>query len=68
MAKQTNDKAMNAALTDETLMAFADGELQGDERQRVEEALEQDASLRARLQVFERTGRRSSGSTRPWVR
>lgn len=48
---------MSAEISDETLMAFVDGELASDERQRVEKALEEDAALRDRLQIFERTGR-----------
>ncbi len=48
---------MSADITDETLMAFVDGELEAGERQRVAAALEHDADLRARLQVFEQTGR-----------
>ena len=57
MAKQTNDRDMSAAPTDETLMAFVDGELDAGECRRVEQALERDPSLRDRLQAFERTGR-----------
>lgn len=48
---------MSAEITDETLMAFVDGELEAGERQRVTAALEHDADLRARLQMFEQTGR-----------
>lgn len=48
---------MRRDITDETLMAYADGELAPDERQRVADALENDADLRARLQIFEQTGR-----------
>lgn len=48
---------MREDITDEMLMAYADGELAPEERQRISDALEQDADLRARLQIFERTGR-----------
>jgi hypothetical protein len=41
------------SVDDETLMAFADGELSGDARAAVEAALAQDSALRARLQAHE---------------
>ena len=46
-----------ANLSDETLMAFADGELAPGERARVEAALVADATGRARLEIFIVTGR-----------
>jgi anti-sigma factor RsiW len=39
-------------ISDETLMAFADGDLQPDERRTVREALTQDASLIEKLESF----------------
>lgn len=44
-------------LSDETLMAFADGELDAVTRARVAAQAEKDSSLRARLAAFEATGR-----------
>jgi hypothetical protein len=46
-----------AHLSDETLMAFADGELAPAERARVEAALAKDAESRAHLEIFVVTGR-----------
>lgn len=47
-------------VSDETLMAFADGELPPAERIHIESALARDPGLRARLEIFEATGRRLS--------
>lgn len=44
-------------VTDELLMAFADGELDAAERSRLERALADNPALRARLRIFEHTGR-----------
>lgn len=44
-------------LTDEMLMAYADGELQSEERTFVEAILERDPAARARLAIFVSTGR-----------
>ena len=46
-----------AAVPDETLMAYADGELDVRERASLEAILKQDAQTRARLEIFMRTGR-----------
>lgn len=46
-----------AAVPDETLMAYVDGELDVKERATLESILEQDAQTRARLEIFKRTGR-----------
>ena len=51
-----------AAVPDETLMAYADGELDGTERASVEVILKQDAESRARLEIFMRTGRQVVGA------
>jgi hypothetical protein len=48
-------------LTDETLMLYADGVLDGSEREQVEKALAQSPKLRGRLQVFRKTGRDLAG-------
>lgn len=48
---------MPERLTDEILMAYADGEADPSTRREVESALRHDPALRARLQIFERTGR-----------
>lgn len=48
---------MGQDYSDEMLMAFADGELELRERERIEAALETDSALRERLRVFEETGR-----------
>lgn len=45
-----------ALLTDETLMAYADGELDAAARARVETILERDQESRARLEIFTATG------------
>ncbi len=45
-----------AELTDEVLMAYADGELDGEARARVEAILQRDASCRRRLEIFRATG------------
>ncbi len=45
-----------ANLTDEILMAYADGELSTDDRVRVEAILHRDAESRARLGIFQSTG------------
>lgn len=50
------------AISDETLMAFADGELTGEERAAVEAALAQDEMLRARLAAHQRLGVRLSAA------
>jgi hypothetical protein len=42
----------NLDIADETLMAYADGELTAAERARIESALESDPSLRERLEIF----------------
>ena len=42
-------------VSDELLMAYADGELAPDERSRIEAEIELDKDLRARLSIFERT-------------
>ncbi len=47
-------------VSDEALMAFADGELSLAERVEIEKALARDPGLRARLEIFEATGRRLS--------
>ncbi len=51
-----------ATLSDETLMAYADGELDQAGRASVEAVLERDSEARARLVMFERTGRRVVGA------
>lgn len=47
-------------VSDEALMAFADGELSPAERVQIEKALARDPELRARLEIFDATGRRLS--------
>jgi|GEM_PF-1001351 len=42
-------------ISDETLMAYADGELTGDERERIAQAIAKDATIRSRLNVFTQT-------------
>lgn len=49
-------------VSDETLMAFADGELSPAERALVEAVLARDPDLRKRLEIFEVTGRRISAA------
>jgi hypothetical protein len=53
------------SVDDETLMAFADGQLSASERAEVERALEADASLRAKLAVHERMRTRFSEAFDP---
>lgn len=48
---------MKDEFTDETLMAFVDGELGPDDSERVERALELDETLRKRVDAFALTGR-----------
>jgi hypothetical protein len=50
------------SVDDETLMAFADGELSGDERTAVEAALAGDAALRERLETHQRLRSRLSSA------
>lgn len=52
---------MQEDFTDEMLMAYVDGELDAAERDRLEQALEQDEGLRSRLNVYQETGRELSG-------
>lgn len=47
-----------SAISDEMLMAYADDELDATQRAEVEAALRQSGELRARLQVFDDTGRK----------
>jgi hypothetical protein len=46
---------MSISLTDERLMAYADGEATPEERAEIERALAEDASLRARVALFEKS-------------
>ncbi len=57
MAKQESSLDMEHNFTDEMLMAYVDGELEPDQRQRLQDAMESDPSLRDRVEVFGRTGR-----------
>ncbi len=50
------------SVDDETLMAFADGELRGDERAAVEAALAGDPALRAKLEAHQRLSSRLSAA------
>src|SRR5215470_8608416 len=53
--KMRSGKVTN--LSDESLMAYADGQLQPAEMVRIERLLAADPALRARLKVFHTTGR-----------
>lgn len=47
----------DASLTDEQLMAYADGRLPADQVRQVEEAMARDPRISARVQMFQTTGR-----------
>lgn len=53
---------MTAQVTDDMLMAYADGELEAAEQARLSPLIDADPALRLRLRRFERTGRVLSGA------